>query len=280
MGCPPTMPMCWWPSARQPIIFESSSARARWQAGGELGDQRLTGRVEPDWKGIEASPISGEQLGALLDLQKDGTISGKIAKDVFEIMLSEGGDPRDIVEKRGLKQVTDTGAIEKIVERRHRRQSGKGRAGEGEAGDARLVRRPGDEGERGKANPQAVNALLKAKLGIDCAKPIACGGRIRVYSALKPSQGGFPMRVLLVLFVDFRTFGSGCCVQRGRPRRDAEHHRAAAAGVPCATTAATAYSFAAPNIKTMYPTRRRLHGDGAAGLSAGLSAALAMRSAS
>ena len=64
---------------------------------------------------IEASPVSAAGLGELLDLQKDGIISGKIAKDVFEIMFSEGGDPGKIVEARGLKQVTDTGAIEKIV---------------------------------------------------------------------------------------------------------------------------------------------------------------------
>jgi aspartyl-tRNA(Asn)/glutamyl-tRNA(Gln) amidotransferase subunit B len=47
---------------------------------------------------------------------KDGTISGKIAKDLFEIIWEEGGDPAEVVEKRGMKQVTDTGAIEKAVD--------------------------------------------------------------------------------------------------------------------------------------------------------------------
>ncbi len=56
------------------------------------------------------------QLGAILDLIADNTISGKIAKDLFEIVWSEGGDPRAIVEKRGMKQVTDTAAIEKAVD--------------------------------------------------------------------------------------------------------------------------------------------------------------------
>ena len=56
------------------------------------------------------------QLGAILDLMADATISGKIAKDVFEIVWNEGGDPRTIVEARGLKQVTDLSAIEKIVD--------------------------------------------------------------------------------------------------------------------------------------------------------------------
>ena len=52
----------------------------------------------------------------ILDLIADGTISGKIAKDLFEILWSEGGDPRAIVEARGMKQVTDLGAIEKLVD--------------------------------------------------------------------------------------------------------------------------------------------------------------------
>ena len=56
------------------------------------------------------------QLGAIIDLIKEGTISGKIAKDLFEIVWNEGGDPRAIVESRGMKQVTDTGAIEKAVD--------------------------------------------------------------------------------------------------------------------------------------------------------------------
>jgi aspartyl-tRNA(Asn)/glutamyl-tRNA(Gln) amidotransferase subunit B len=60
--------------------------------------------------------VSAAQLGAILDLIKDGSISGKIAKDLFEIVWSEGGDPRAIVEARGMKQVTDTGAIEKVVD--------------------------------------------------------------------------------------------------------------------------------------------------------------------
>ena len=116
---------------------------------------------------IEASPVSAAQLGALLDLQKEGTISGKIAKDVFEIMLSEGGDPRDIVEKRGLKQVTDTGAIEKIVDEIIAANPEK--AEQAKAKPAMLGWFVGQvmKASQGKANPQAVNALLKAKLGIE-----------------------------------------------------------------------------------------------------------------
>ena len=76
----------------------------------------LFGRLNKEDKDIGHSPVSARQLGAILDLIADGTISGKIAKDLFEIVWTEGGDPAEIVEKRGLRQVTDTGAIEKAVD--------------------------------------------------------------------------------------------------------------------------------------------------------------------
>ncbi len=69
----------------------------------------LFGRLNKEAKSIEDSPVSAAQLGAIVDLIGDNTISGKIAKDVFEIVWSEGGEPREIVESRGLRQVTDTG---------------------------------------------------------------------------------------------------------------------------------------------------------------------------
>ena len=113
----------------------------------------LLGALNRTGTGIEASPVSAAQLGELLDLQKDGTISGKIAKDVFEIMLSEGGDPRD--NRRGARaEAGDRHRRDREDRGRdHRRQSGEGGAGEGEAGDARLVRRPGDEGEPRQGQP-------------------------------------------------------------------------------------------------------------------------------
>lgn len=64
---------------------------------------------------IKDSPVSAQQLGGLLERIKDNTISGKIAKQVFEVMWSEGGSADEIIESKGLKQVTDSGAIEKIV---------------------------------------------------------------------------------------------------------------------------------------------------------------------
>ena len=77
----------------------------------------LFGRLNKEGKDDrEHRPVSAAQLGGIVDLIASGTISGKIAKDLFEIVWTEGGDPAEIVEKRGMKQVTDTGAIEKAVD--------------------------------------------------------------------------------------------------------------------------------------------------------------------
>src|SRR5262249_51877876 len=76
----------------------------------------LSGRLNKEGKDIASAPVSAAQLGGVLDLIADGTISGKIARELFDILWSEGGDPRAIVEARGMKQVTDTGAIEKIID--------------------------------------------------------------------------------------------------------------------------------------------------------------------
>jgi len=62
---------------------------------------------------VATSPVSADQLGTIVDLISENVISGKLAKDLFEIIWTEGGDPRQVVEARGMKQVTDTGAIEK-----------------------------------------------------------------------------------------------------------------------------------------------------------------------
>jgi aspartyl-tRNA(Asn)/glutamyl-tRNA(Gln) amidotransferase subunit B len=126
----------------------------------------LSGRLNKEGRDISDSPIGAAQLGAVLDLVKEGTISGKIAKDLFDIVWSEGGDPRAIVEQRGMKQVTDTGAIEKVVDEIVAKNPDK---------VADLKNNPKALGwfvgqvmkaSGGKANPQAVNELLKAKLGL------------------------------------------------------------------------------------------------------------------
>ena len=126
----------------------------------------LFGRLNKEGKDIASSPVSAGQLGAMLDLITDGTISGKIAKDLFEVVWQNGGDPRTIVEQRGMKQVTDLGAIEKVIDEIIGNNPDK-------VADARsnpkaigwfvgqVMKSSG-----GKASPQAVNDLLKKKLGL------------------------------------------------------------------------------------------------------------------
>lgn len=79
-------------------------------------NNELYGRLNKEGLTITDCPVSAAQLGGLVALIEDETISGKIAKDVFEILWAEGGDPATIVEERGLKQVTDTGAIEAVID--------------------------------------------------------------------------------------------------------------------------------------------------------------------
>ncbi|CAN7322142.1 Asp-tRNA(Asn)/Glu-tRNA(Gln) amidotransferase subunit GatB [Rhizobium sp. LjRoot254] len=118
-------------------------------------------------KSIEEIPVSPAQVGAILDLIRNGTISGKIAKDLLEIVWAEGGDPAEIVEARGMKQVTDTGAIERAVDEiiaANPDQVEKVKAKPTLAGwfVGQVMKSTG-----GKANPQAVQALVKAKLGLE-----------------------------------------------------------------------------------------------------------------
>jgi aspartyl-tRNA(Asn)/glutamyl-tRNA(Gln) amidotransferase subunit B len=126
----------------------------------------LTGRLNKEGKDISVSPVSADQLGAMLDLIAEGTISGKIAKDMFEIVWSEGGDPRAIVEARGMKQVTDVGALEKIVDEIVAKNPDK--VADAKTNPKAIGWFVGQtmKASGGKANPQAVNALLKAKLGL------------------------------------------------------------------------------------------------------------------
>ena len=115
---------------------------------------------------IAASPVSAAQLGGIVDLIATGTISGKIAKDLFEIVWTEGGDPAAIVEKRGLKQVTDTGAIEKVVDEIIAANPDK--VEQVKAKPTMLGWFVGQvmKASGGKANPQAVNEILLKKLGL------------------------------------------------------------------------------------------------------------------
>ena len=124
----------------------------------------LFGRLKKEDHDITQSPVSPAQLGGIIDLIASDAISGKIAKDLFEIVYTEGGDPAEIVEARGMKQVTDTGAIEAAVDEiiaANPAQVEKARENPKLAGwfVGQVMKATG-----GKANPKAVNQLVAKKL--------------------------------------------------------------------------------------------------------------------
>jgi aspartyl-tRNA(Asn)/glutamyl-tRNA(Gln) amidotransferase subunit B len=126
----------------------------------------LFGRLNKEGVAIAASPVSAEQLAEIVALIGEGTISGKIAKDLFEIIWQEGGDPRAVVEVRGMKQVTDLSAIERVVDDIIAANPDK--VTQAKAKPQALGWFVGQvmKSSGGKANPQAVNDLLKSKLGL------------------------------------------------------------------------------------------------------------------
>jgi aspartyl-tRNA(Asn)/glutamyl-tRNA(Gln) amidotransferase subunit B len=161
------------------LVAERESAEFYEAVLGKLKNQGRDGKVAANWvinelfgrlnkegQGIADSPVSAAQLGAIVDLIGEGTISGKIAKDLFEIVWQEGGDPRELVEARGMKQVTDLGAIEKVVDEIIAANPDK--VTQAKAKPQALGWFVGQvmKSSGGKANPQAVNDLLKSKLGI------------------------------------------------------------------------------------------------------------------
>ena len=127
----------------------------------------LFGRLNKEGKDVGSSPVTAAQVGGVIDLIGSGAISGKIAKDLFDIVYAEGGDPAEIVEKRGLKQVTDTGAIEKVVDDIIAANPEK--VEQAKLKPTLLGWFVGQvmKASGGKAAPGAVNDLLKAKLGIE-----------------------------------------------------------------------------------------------------------------
>jgi aspartyl-tRNA(Asn)/glutamyl-tRNA(Gln) amidotransferase subunit B len=127
----------------------------------------LFGRLNKDGKSVETSPVSAIQLGGVIDLLGEGVISGKIAKDLFEIVYSEGGDPRAIVEARGMRQVTDTGAIEKVIDEVIAANPDKVEQAKAKPTLAGWFVGQIMKASGGKANPQTVNDILKRKLGIE-----------------------------------------------------------------------------------------------------------------
>ena len=153
------MPACWPPGREQANYFEKvvsiagdAKLAANWvmvELGSLLNKQGLE---------IDEAPVTAEQLGGMLLRIKDNTISGKIAKTVFEAMAAGEGNADEIIEKRGLKQVTDSGAISAVLDEmlagqcRAGRAIPRGRRSQARQ-DVRLLCRPGDESLQGQSQP-------------------------------------------------------------------------------------------------------------------------------
>ena len=126
----------------------------------------LFGRLNKEGRDIAASPVSAQQLAAIVDLIGEGTISGKIAKDLFEIVWQEGGDPRALVESRGMKQVTDLSAIEKVVDDIVAANPDKVEQAKAKPAAIQWFVGQVMKATAGKADPKAVNELLRSRLGV------------------------------------------------------------------------------------------------------------------
>ena len=132
---------------------------ANWVTGELFG---ALNRTDTD---LSASTVSADMLGKLVDLIGDGTLSNRLAKEVFEIMFGTGDDPEKIVEERGMKQVTDTGAIEAAVD--DAIAAGAAQVEQYKGGNEKILGwfvGQVMKATQGKANPQAVNEILRKKL--------------------------------------------------------------------------------------------------------------------
>ena len=152
--------------AENAAFFEEVAAGNDGKLAANWVINELFGRLKKEDHSIKESPVSPAQLGGIIGLIAKGDISGKIAKDLFEIVYTEGGDPAEIVEARGMKQVTDTGAIEAAVDEviaANPAQVEKAKQNPKLVGFfvGQVMKATG-----GKANPKAVNDLVTAKLGL------------------------------------------------------------------------------------------------------------------
>ncbi|SER57937.1 aspartyl/glutamyl-tRNA(Asn/Gln) amidotransferase subunit B [Tranquillimonas rosea] len=147
-------------------FFEEVAAGRDGKTAANWVINELFGRLKKDDLAISESPVSAAQLGAILDLLAKDEISGKIAKDLFEIVWTEGGDPAQIVEDRGMKQVTDTGAIEAAVDDIIAANPAQVEKAQGNPKLAGWFVGQVMKATGGKANPKAVNQIVTDKLGL------------------------------------------------------------------------------------------------------------------
>ncbi len=145
--------------------FEQLAALADARLAANWVNGELAGALNRAGLDIAQSPVSAAALGALLRRIADGTLSGKMAKEVFEALWAGAGSADEVIEKRGLKQVSDAGALEKIVDEvlaQNARQVEDYRAGKEKAFHSLVGQVM--KATQGKANPAQVNRILKAKL--------------------------------------------------------------------------------------------------------------------
>ncbi len=148
-------------------FFEEVAAGRDGKTAANWVINELFGRLNKEGLAVADSPILPGQIGRIIDLIAKGDISGKIAKDLFEVVWSEGGDPAEIVESRGMKQVTDTGAIETAVDQVIADNPDKVEQAKAKPTLAGWFVGQVMKATQGKANPQAVQQIVKQKLGIE-----------------------------------------------------------------------------------------------------------------
>ncbi len=148
-------------------FFEKAAAGRDAKLVSNWVTNELMGRLAKDGLEIDQSPIPAEHIAELVRLIEEGVVSSKIAKTVFEHMWAGEGAPSAIVDRHGLVQVTDTGAIEKAVDEIIAANPDKAAAVKEKPQAIGWFVGQVMKATGGKANPQAVNALLKAKLGIE-----------------------------------------------------------------------------------------------------------------
>jgi aspartyl-tRNA(Asn)/glutamyl-tRNA(Gln) amidotransferase subunit B len=148
-------------------FFEAVAAGRDGKTAANWVINELFGRLNKEALAVTASPVSADQIGGVIDLIKSGKISGKIAKDLFEILWTEGGDPAALVESRAMTQVTDTGTIEAAVDAVIAANPDKAAAAVAKPSMAGWFVGQVMKVTGGKANPQAVQQIIKDKLGIE-----------------------------------------------------------------------------------------------------------------